>query len=637
MNLDVGNSHSPPTGASAGPSTSPSTQSQTAPELPLPKTAFYSVEYPGYVQDTSVPIAVRALGGAQALDTAFKRAIGKQESLVELRLQPDNPFAHPVAGEVVQTNNLLLRVTKRKRVRRNGVPLAQPEWEYKAEIAGVVPRTVRFRGMADYQYQPDTNDPISRLRIAMDKMNVEALFSYRVPAEDGSSITPAPPSTQPPTPSRAAPPPSVPATPRAPLPPPPPHDIPLDPALVHAFPLDPQLAAQTPSHRNSALPGSSQSFNLDVDMAAPDSELPETSPTSGLRMFPPPLFSRQAIPLMYNLKANPSSIVSTTVDEMTGEEKKRLVNRFRWKGYGPATIMFSDANVPDKPPAVVEEARSTVNQDLLARVAAQFEHRKVWTRLSLYNQFSPAEAREIHNSKLLLPLTCYVFQDGPFRDTLVKFSYDPRKDINGRFFQRFYFRNANHPIVRPSVTARRADRSTSIARLDAEADAFERQNSLTINGQGPHAQGSQAFNARRSHIFDGKTLAKETAAFQLCDIEDPMLKGMIEDAEELREVCDDRDGWYTTHALERIKMVLRHKFFSLLEGHVASDEECWALLEKSEGHASYETRYVKRHGKHNMAKGAMRPEDAAAMRLRAILDKNAKEFQEQFRQGQSLG
>ena len=145
-------------------------------------------------------------------------------------------------------------------------------------------------------------------------------------------------------------------------------------------------------------------------------------------------------------------------------------------------------------------------------------------------------------------------------------------------FQRFYFRNANHPIVRPSVTARRADRSTSIARLDAEAEAFERQNSLTISGQGPHAQGSQAYNARRSHIFDGKTLAKETAAFQLCDIEDPMLKGMIEDAEELREVCDDRDGWYTTHALERIKMVLRHKFFSLLEGHVASDEVSLGLL-----------------------------------------------------------
>ena len=38
-------------------------------------------------------------------------------------------------------------------------------------------------------------------------------------------------------------------------------------------------------------------------------------------------------------------MVSTTVDEDTGEEKKRLINRMRWKGYGPASIMFGDANV----------------------------------------------------------------------------------------------------------------------------------------------------------------------------------------------------------------------------------------------------------------------------------------------------
>lgn len=38
-------------------------------------------------------------------------------------------------------------------------------------------------------------------------------------------------------------------------------------------------------------------------------------------------------------------MVSTTVDEGTGEEKKRLINRMRWKGYGPASIMFTDANV----------------------------------------------------------------------------------------------------------------------------------------------------------------------------------------------------------------------------------------------------------------------------------------------------
>ena len=42
----------------------------------------------------------------------------------------------------------------------------------------------------------------------------------------------------------------------------------------------------------------------------------------------------------------------------------------------------------------------------------------------------------------------------------------------------------------------------------------------------------------KSHIFDGVTLTKETAAFQLCDIHDLMLKDMIESEEDLRETCD---------------------------------------------------------------------------------------------------
>jgi len=75
----------------------------------------------------------------------------------------------------------------------------------------------------------------------------------------------------------------------------------------------------------------------------------------------------------------------------------------------------------------------------------------------------------------------------------------------------------------------------------------------------------------------------------------------------------ERDGWYSAHAFERIKIVLRHKFFSLLEGHIPTDEECKALLVVDP--TSNKTTAVRskklRPGKHNMAKGALRPEDAA--------------------------
>lgn len=120
----------------------------------------------------------------------------------------------------------------------------------------------------------------------------------------------------------------------------------------------------------------------------------------------------------------------------------------------------------------------------------------------------------------------------------------------------------------------------------------------------------------------------------------------------LKSKQQERDGWYTTHAFEQIKTVLRHKFFSLLEGHPASDDDCLALLAASDGSAKAATAHRSsklRPGRHNMAKGALRPEDAAvssspgrssekvfsdepfekALRLRATLDRNIKQFHTQ--------
>ena len=105
--------------------------------------SFYSVEYPGYVQPSSVPLAVSHLGGQSKVDRAFKRAAPKSQTLLELSLRPGNPFAHPIPGDVVGTNNLLLKVTKRKRKQVAGDPCTTGE--YTAEVVGIVSKTARFR------------------------------------------------------------------------------------------------------------------------------------------------------------------------------------------------------------------------------------------------------------------------------------------------------------------------------------------------------------------------------------------------------------------------------------------------------------------------------------------------------------
>ena len=68
------------------------------------------------------------------------------------------------------------------------------------------------------------------------------------------------------------------------------------------------------------------------------------------------------------------SVPTTVVDEETGEEKKRLINKMRWKGYGPATIMYTDTEVPTKPPPHVEEVRGQYDQNILKRLE------EVWQR-----------------------------------------------------------------------------------------------------------------------------------------------------------------------------------------------------------------------------------------------------------------
>jgi general transcription factor 3C polypeptide 5 (transcription factor C subunit 1) len=124
---------------------SSSHQPTEAPERPLPSTPFFSIEYPGYVRPASIPLAIHNLGGLSSISNAFKRTATKTDALLELRLRPGNPFAHPVPGDVVGTSNLLLKVVKRKRKRVDGQPNGDVVGEYTAEAVGVISKTVRFR------------------------------------------------------------------------------------------------------------------------------------------------------------------------------------------------------------------------------------------------------------------------------------------------------------------------------------------------------------------------------------------------------------------------------------------------------------------------------------------------------------
>jgi hypothetical protein len=49
--------------------------------------------------------------------------------------------------------------------------------------------------------------------------------------------------------------------------------------------------------------------------------------------------------ILSSYKANPASLVTTVINEETGEEKTRLINRMRWKGLSPTSIPYDSPAV----------------------------------------------------------------------------------------------------------------------------------------------------------------------------------------------------------------------------------------------------------------------------------------------------
>lgn len=132
-----------------------------APLKRLPKIAFNSVEYPGPIsrQPASIDYALSTLGRQPAVDACFNRAT----RILELRYDVQDTWSHPIVGENVPVQRLVLKVTRRRRkIREPSEPSSVTNEQttsstvqvanvsnggvFKAEIMGVVKSTVRFRG-----------------------------------------------------------------------------------------------------------------------------------------------------------------------------------------------------------------------------------------------------------------------------------------------------------------------------------------------------------------------------------------------------------------------------------------------------------------------------------------------------------
>ncbi|KAF6255297.1 RNA polymerase III transcription factor IIIC subunit-domain-containing protein [Scenedesmus sp. NREL 46B-D3] len=114
--------------------------------LKIPRQSGVAIHFPGYI--SNVENALQTLGGEAALEKALQ-----DNSLLKLRLRPEDPASHPLFGERLEHPGLVLRVAR---------PRGQPD---AAPSISVVCRThaaYAFTGLADYQYLGQDHGQASR-------------------------------------------------------------------------------------------------------------------------------------------------------------------------------------------------------------------------------------------------------------------------------------------------------------------------------------------------------------------------------------------------------------------------------------------------------------------------------------------
>ena len=167
---------------------------------------------------------------------------------------------------------------------------------------------------------------------------------------------------------------------------------------------------------------------------------------------------------------------------------------------------------PDVPPI---ETCTPAMQRLIAIGRELLLNRPIFTRRALINSIPGNEWETVGTNagKYMYQYMGYMFSSGPWRDAVVRFGVDPRKDPKYRIYQTMMFMLEKEP-------------------KDSRAKYVRTKNDpvVVIN----------AAKKKNSHIFDGKNVTLDGKVWQVCDITDPFLKDLL-GTSNLREDCHVSD------------------------------------------------------------------------------------------------
>jgi general transcription factor 3C polypeptide 5 (transcription factor C subunit 1) len=149
-------------------------------------------------------------------------------------------------------------------------------------------------------------------------------------------------------------------------------------------------------------------------------------------------------------------------------------------------------------------------QKIVKKIKDLMKTRPMWTRRALINVLGSRDT----TVKQATQYVGYMFTSGPWRDTIIRYGLDPRTDPSCRFYQSFGFQIVSNE---PGEDGKNPDWAE---------DKVNYQRNNQTNAP-----------ATASHIFDGKTLIRDGKVWQVCDVTDPLLHGLLA-TKDIRPTCD---------------------------------------------------------------------------------------------------
>ncbi|KAI9891238.1 MAG: tau 95 subunit of transcription factor TFIIIC [Vezdaea aestivalis] len=274
-------------------------------------------------------------------------------------------------------------------------------------------------------------------------------------------------------------------------------------------------------------------FNLDAE-----------EPTEWTKLVASPAMTHLTMPFNYGYMQNPA--VHQTTDQTgkttlsnTQQPERLLTIRITADAKAPQEMNPKVLPIDEQDPELI-----TAVQNL----NKLFDDRPLWTRRAILNKTNIREA-------ILKPAVQYVgymFTSGPWRDAIIKYGVDPRTDPEMHRYQ-----TLSYQITEAERTAEQPWEDKRAAYL-RKSRGQERD--------------------RHSHIFDGASLVQDGKIWQVCDITDPLLKGLLE-TEDLRSTCDTKtDGWYHNGRWAKVKTIMKTKINALLSNKSLTDTDFAQVL-----------------------------------------------------------